>query len=612
MHAAKIEDKPSLYKVVEEILGLLKDRDVKRIGLWGSGGIGKTTIMRNLNNHEDIAKMFDIVIWVTISKDRSEEKLQRAITDWLKMNMEGITNPDEIAWRISKELECKKYLLLLDEVWNILDLPKLGIQDNQKDSKVVLATRFPKICCDMKTELINMKQMFGADAWKMFTEKVGQNVNLPFIEPIAKLVVRECVGFPLLIDKVASTFRQKKDNSFLWNYGLTSLRRWDSFKVQGMDELIESLKFCYEAKIEDKPSLYKVVEEVLGLLKDRDVKRIGLWGSGGIGKTTIMRNLNNHEDIAKMFDIVIWVTISKDRSEEKLQRAITDRLKMNMEGITNPDEIAWRISKELECKKYLLLLDEVWNILDLPKLGIQDNQKDSKVVLATRFPKICCDIKTELINMKQMFGADAWKMFTEKVGQNVNLPFIEPIAKLVVRECVGFPLLIDKVASTFRQKKDNSFLWNYGLTSLRRWDSFKVQGIDELIESLKFCYEEDLSPSYITMHQRQAHLTTVDSKFVQILIQMLGKVRTHGHGSFIILPDLPSRDLPSLCFKKSRGLLSHVIESNCSKHLVFDSSQLFDSMEGKSVDEWSCSVKRLDTVTISRGGPGQGRGGRPS
>ena len=246
LHAAKIEDKPSLYKVVEEILGLLKDRDVKRIGLWGSGGIGKTTIMRNLNNHEDIAKMFDVVIWVTISKDRSEEKLQRAITDRLKMNMEGITNPDEIAWRISKELECKKYLLLLDEVWNILDLPKLGIQDNQQDSKVVLATRFPKICCDMKTELINMKQMFGADAWKMFTEKVGQNVNLPSIEPIAKLVVRECAGFPLLIDKVASTFRQKKDNSFLWNYGLTSLRRWDSFKVQGMDELIEFLKFCYE------------------------------------------------------------------------------------------------------------------------------------------------------------------------------------------------------------------------------------------------------------------------------------------------------------------------------------------------------------------------------
>ncbi|GMY04905.1 isoform 2 of non-canonical poly(a) rna polymerase papd5 [Fagus crenata] len=80
---------------------------------------------------------------------------------------------------------------------------------------------------------------------------------------------------------------------------------------------------------------------------------------------------------------------------------------------------------------------------------------------------------------------------------------------------------------------------------------------------------------------------------------MLGKVRTHGHGSFIILPDLPSCDLPSLCFKKSRGLLSRVIESNHSEHLVFDSSQLFDSMEGESVDKCSCSVKRLDTVTVS-------------
>uniref|UniRef100_A0A2N9G418 NB-ARC domain-containing protein n=1 Tax=Fagus sylvatica TaxID=28930 RepID=A0A2N9G418_FAGSY len=215
-----------------------------------------------------------------------------------------------------------------------------------------------------------------------------------------------------------------------------------------VEKLPERVRTLDAAKIEDKPSLYKVVEEILGLLKDRDVKRIGLWGSAGIGKTTIMKNLNNHEDIAEMFDIVIWVTISKDRSEEKLQRAITERLKMNMEDITNPDEIAWRISKELECKKYLLLLDEVCNTLDLPKL--------------------------------------------EKVGQNVNLPSIEPIAKLVVRECAGFPLVIDKVASAFRQKKDNSSLWNYGLTSLRRWDSFKVQGmdeLDELIEFLKFCYE---------------------------------------------------------------------------------------------------------------------------
>ena len=244
MHAPKIEDKPSLHCVVEDILSLLRDGNVKKIGLWGMVGIGKTTIMQNLNDNKDIAKMFDIVIWVHVSREWSVEKLQHVIIDRLKLNMEGITNVDEIAWRISMELECKRYLLLLDEVWHILDLKKIGIYGNQKDCKVVLATRYRHICHEMDAVII-MERMSEVDAWKMFKEIVGQNINISGVEPIAKLVVRECAGLPLLIDRVATTFKFK-DNVHLWRDGLIRLRRWRSIKVQGMDEFIECLKFCYE------------------------------------------------------------------------------------------------------------------------------------------------------------------------------------------------------------------------------------------------------------------------------------------------------------------------------------------------------------------------------
>uniref|UniRef100_A0A2N9GNB2 Uncharacterized protein n=1 Tax=Fagus sylvatica TaxID=28930 RepID=A0A2N9GNB2_FAGSY len=48
---------------------------------------------------------------------------------------------------------------------------------------------------------------------------------------------------------------------------------------------------------------------------------------------------------------------------------------------------------------------------------------------------------------------------------------------------------------------------------------------------------------------------------------------------------------------------SHVASSPASSsriaRLVFDSTRLFDSTEGESVDRCSCSVKRLDTVTVS-------------
>ncbi|KAE8038669.1 hypothetical protein FH972_011150 [Carpinus fangiana] len=65
--------------------------------------------------------------------------------------------------------------------------------------------------------------------------------------------------------------------------------------------------------------------------------------------------------------------------------------------------------------------------------------------------------------------------------------------------------------------------------------------------------------SSLTVHQRQAHLTAVDSK-------------------------------------KSRGLVSRVAESN---RLIFDSSRLFSSAEGEDVTACSCSIESVDAVTVS-------------
>jgi len=254
MHAPKIEDKSSLHLAVKEILGHLRAPNVRRVGLWGIVGVGKTAIMQNVNNNEDIAKMFDIVIWLTVSKDWSIKKLQSAITQRLKLNVEDIIEPDEIAQRIYTELECKKYLLLLDEVWQDFDLRKIGISCNQNDSKVVLATRYFHVCDGMETdEEVQVQRLSENDAYKMFLEKLGRNVNLSGIEPIARKVASECSCLPLLIEKIATTFRRNKENYELWSEGLRRLRRWPNTKVQGMDELIEFLEFCYnELGDEDK------------------------------------------------------------------------------------------------------------------------------------------------------------------------------------------------------------------------------------------------------------------------------------------------------------------------------------------------------------------------
>ncbi|XP_052192225.1 uncharacterized protein LOC127801296 isoform X2 [Diospyros lotus] len=108
--------------------------------------------------------------------------------------------------------------------------------------------------------------------------------------------------------------------------------------------------------------------------------------------------------------------------------------------------------------------------------------------------------------------------------------------------------------------------------------------------------------SSLTVHQRQSHLTIVDQKFAQILLQMQRKLRSNGHGFFIILPDIPSNDgLPSLCYRRSHGVLARASESNESERLVYDSIRLFNSKEGEKVDECSCSADCLDSVVVCEG-----------
>lgn len=113
------------------------------------------------------------------------------------------------------------------------------IHNNQKDSKVVLATRFHDICFDMESDgWLNWNKclMHGK-----FRQKCKSSGNLTNSQASCSWVC----GLPLLLNQVASTFK-RKDNIHIWSDGLRSLQRCPNVKVQGMDELIEFLKFCYE------------------------------------------------------------------------------------------------------------------------------------------------------------------------------------------------------------------------------------------------------------------------------------------------------------------------------------------------------------------------------
>ncbi|KAF7842814.1 putative disease resistance protein [Senna tora] len=254
------------------------------------------------------------------------------------------------------------------------------------------------------------------------------------------------------------------------------------------------LKVSDAPKIKGYPTLEGVFKEILSCVNNKKVKVIGVYGRKGVGKTTILQNLNNDEVVSDMFDIVIFIKVPADHDVHKLQQTIAERLKINdIEAIKKcTDEVARRIHEELRNKKYLLILDGVADSINLKHLGILMDGNGSKVIMASQFFDVCNKNNADrLIKVRRLETQDeAWEMFRDTVGPVVDRPNISRIAERVSDRCSRLPLLINKIANSFKLKSDAA-CWEASLEYLdEQWGEYQNEGIEELYSFFTFCYDQ--------------------------------------------------------------------------------------------------------------------------
>ncbi|KAK4441014.1 putative late blight resistance proteinR1B-13 [Sesamum alatum] len=179
---------------------------------------------------------------------------------------------------------------------------------------------------------------------------------------------------------------------------------------------------------------------------DSDLKILPIVGMGGIGKTTLARNIFDHAYIVDRFDIRIWFTISQEYSvQEILLRLLNEEKKDSSEN--SLAELGKQLHQKLFRRRYLIVMDDVWSnkAWDDLKQFFPDNGNGSRVVVTTRLSNVAVLVGShDPYSMDLLDEENCWNLLCEKVFAQGGCPNpeLEQIGKDIAKGCKGLPLAL--------------------------------------------------------------------------------------------------------------------------------------------------------------------------
>ncbi|KAL6288646.1 hypothetical protein ACE6H2_006156 [Prunus campanulata] len=235
--------------VMNDVLSALRNEKTRIIGICGMGGVGKTTMVREIIKRlQGPNKLFDDVVISTVSATVSIRKIQAEIAESLDMKL--VEESESIrAQRLHERIKQKKILIILDDVWSELKLQDVGIPfgvgptTNQihERCKILLTSRNEEVCKVMgcKDDIFRVQVLNKEEAWELFRATIGESMdNDPEWLRIAELIVDECKGLPIAIITVGKALLSSK-GKHEWLTALQELKNSVPQNIPGMEHSLD-------------------------------------------------------------------------------------------------------------------------------------------------------------------------------------------------------------------------------------------------------------------------------------------------------------------------------------------------------------------------------------
>ncbi|XP_031397189.1 TMV resistance protein N-like isoform X2 [Punica granatum] len=242
------------------------------------------------------------------------------------------------------------------------------------------------------------------------------------------------------------------------------------------------------------------VEEVIQLLEVglKDVRAVGIWGMGGIGKTTLAKVIYNK--LLDQFECYCFLNdvraISQEKGLPSLQTKLaSDILRREHKDFANVEEGINVLKNRLHDRKALILLDDVDDISQLKVLASDLGWfgPGSRIIITTREREVlnlfqnCSIYEAELLSKDQ-----ALELFSKHVfGDSLPSTEFYNLSCNIVKRTGRLPLALEVIGSFLSAYRGRKDVWEGTMEQLKRKPHMLVQ--DKLMisyESLDYQQKE--------------------------------------------------------------------------------------------------------------------------
>ncbi|XP_031373267.1 probable disease resistance protein At5g63020 isoform X2 [Punica granatum] len=251
-----------------------------------------------------------------------------------------------------------------------------------------------------------------------------------------------------------------------------------------------------EITLEPPVGMNSMFQEVWNWVEDESVRCVGIFGMGGVGKTTLLNRVHNQFlQVSHDYNFVLRVVVSRPVNLENLQKAIWEKLKLPEDewDPSDKESTTSAILKSMKDKNFLLFMDDLWDAIDLLiDLGIpcHDHQNKCKIIFTTRSVEVCNRMKVDKRKKVECLPPnDALQLFRQKLGEKtwISHPGIPEIAHTLVHECKYLPLALITVARAMAGTMDLED-WMNAEKDLKRQVSKFTDMEEEVLKKLEFSY----------------------------------------------------------------------------------------------------------------------------